>query len=324
MNNNQIVLDGKNIFDSEVQALTLVKESLGENFVKIFKEIISTKGKVIITGMGKPGHIATKIAATFSSLGIPSFFLHPAEAQHGDLGMIQANDLVIAISYSGESTEVTRILQNVKLIGAKLIGITGNANSTLAKNVDIVEVFPKFEEAGYLKLAPTSSTTVTLVYFDALAIAISKYKGFDKKDFGLFHPAGALGKKLLMKVNDLMISGKENAIVSGDVTLKEAIAEMCGKPLGILNIVSSDSQLIGIITDGDVRRAIFSNKDINTTLVSDIMTIHPVIVESNTLAIDALSTMIDKKVQSVPVLENNKLVGTLQMKDILKEGISLW
>ena len=163
MNNNQIVLDGKNIFDSEVQALTLVKESLGENFVKIFKEIISTKGKVIITGMGKPGHIATKIAATFSSLGIPSFFLHPAEAQHGDLGMIQANDLVIAISYSGESTEVTRILQNVKLIGAKLIGITGNANSTLAKNVDIVEVFPKFEEAGYLKLAPTSSTTVTLV-----------------------------------------------------------------------------------------------------------------------------------------------------------------
>lgn len=317
-----VLNEGIDIFNSEIKALELVKNNLGENFEKIFYEIINTKGKVIITGMGKPGHIATKIAATFSSLGIPSFFLHPAEAQHGDLGMVQKDDLVIAISYSGESTEVTRILQNIKLIGAKIIGITGNPNSTLAKNVDVVEVFPKFEEAGYLKLAPTSSTTVTLVYFDALAVAISKYKGFDKKDFGLFHPAGALGKKLLMKVNDLMIKGDENAVAFPSSTLKEAISEMCGKPIGILNIVDEKMQLKGIITDGDIRRALNNGKQIDI-IIDDIMNRSPIVIEDGTLAVDALSIMINKRIETAPVIKNKILVGTIQIKDILKEGISL-
>ena len=322
MNNLDILNDGIEIFDSEIDALKKVKCSLGENFVKIFNEVISTKGKVIVTGMGKPGHIATKVAATFSSLGIPSFFLHPAEAQHGDLGMVQKDDLVIAISYSGESTEVTRILKNIKIIGAKLIGITGNGLSTLAKNVDIVEVFPKFEEAGYLKLAPTSSTTVTLVYFDALAVAISKYKGFDKKGFGLFHPAGALGKKLLLKAKDIMYKGEENPIIGPDATLKECIAVMCKKPAGILNVVDND-HFLGIISDGDLRRAIYADKDINKTKIREIMIVNPTVIDDETLAVDALSLMADKKISVVPVMHGNKVVGSLQMTQILKEGISL-
>ena len=320
---NDVLSEGNKIFDSEISALQLVKNHLGSVFVQIFNEIINTTGKVIITGMGKPGHIAGKIAATFSSLGIPSFFLHPAEAQHGDLGMIQKDDLVIAISYSGESSEVTRILQNIKFIGAKIIGITGNGNSTLAKNVDLVEVFPRFEEAGYLKLAPTSSTTVTLVYFDALAIAIAKYKGFGQKDFGLFHPAGSLGKKLLLQVDDLMIQGNDNAVVPLGVTIKDAISEMCGKPLGILNVVDDNRKLIGIITDGDIRRVIYSNKDINNTLVDLVMNMKPIVIETGTLAVDALHLMAEKRIQFAPVTNGGLLKGTIQIKDILKEGILL-
>lgn len=324
MNKTEIIEEGKNIFKTEIDALQAVSNNLGDTFFKIFDAIINTTGKVIITGMGKPGHIATKAAATFSSLGVPSFFLHPAEAQHGDLGMVQPQDLVIAISYSGESTEVTKILPNLKIIGAKIIGITGNSKSTLAKGCDIVEAFPKFEEAGYLKLAPTSSTTVVLAYLDALAVCIAKYRGFDSKDFGLFHPSGALGKKLLLKVKDLMIADKENAIVNTGVTLREAISEMCGKPIGILNILNSDGTLAGIITDGDVRRAIYANMSIESTIVDSIMTKTPVTTFTDVLAVDALSLMVSKKVQSVPVIGKNGLVvGTLQMKDILKEGISI-
>ena len=317
-----IVSEGKSVFDSEIEALELVKNSLGNNFEEIFKSIVSCHGKVILTGMGKPGHVATKIAATFSSLGVPSFFLHPAEAQHGDLGMIQSNDLVIAISFSGESTEVTRIIPNIKEIGAKIIGITGNSNSTLAKQCDLIEVFPFFEEAGYLKLAPTSSTTVTLVYFDALAIAISKYKGFDKKDFGLFHPAGALGKKLLMKVKDLMVTGNENAVLKSGSTFQDAIIEMCEKPLGMLSIVDENNRLLGVISDGDIRRALLSGKQ-NNDLVDTIMTKTPYTTRSSILAVDALSLMIEKRIQCLPVIERGRAIGTIQIKDILKEGISL-
>ena len=317
-----ILVEAKNTFQSEIDVLFQVKDSLGDVFLSIFDEIVHTTGKVILTGIGKPGHIATKAAATFSSLGVPSFYLHPAEAQHGDLGMIQKDDLVIAISYSGESTEITRILPNIKEIGARLVGITGNRQSTLAKNCDIVEVFPKFEEAGYLKLAPTSSTTATLVYFDALAIAISKYKNFDKKDFGLFHPAGALGKKLLMKVEDIMVTGEENANLPLGSSFKDAIIEMCKKPTGLLNVVDDENHLIGVISDGDIRRALlhgFSNDD----LVDSIMTNTPLFTTTNVLAVDALSLMITKRIQCLPVLHKGLLVGTVQLKDILKEGISL-
>ena len=194
------LLEGKKVFEIEIEALNRTKDALDETFVAILDLITSCKGKVIVTGMGKPGHIAKKLAATFASLGTPAFCLHPGEAMHGDLGMIAENDIVIAISYSGESDEIVKILPNIKLIGAKLVGITGNANSTLAKYSDIVQVFPNFDEACYLGLAPTSSTTVTLCYGDALAVVASGVYGFQKSDFGKFHPAGTLGKKLILKV----------------------------------------------------------------------------------------------------------------------------
>lgn len=320
--NYNVVYEAKKVFNSEIEALNLVKDNLGETFDNIFNLVINCSGKVIFTGMGKPGHIATKIAATFSSLGIPSFFLHPAEAQHGDLGMVQSDDLVIAISFSGESTEVTRLLPNLKEIGAKIIGVTGNQNSTLAKQCDLVEVFPYFEEAGYLKLAPTSSTTAALVYFDALAIAIAKYKGFDKKDFGLFHPAGALGKKLLMKVSDLMVVGTENAVILSGSSFQDAIIEMCKKPLGMISIIDQNNKLLGVISDGDIRRALLSGKQ-NNDLVDSIMTKTPYITTASVLAVDALSLMIEKRIQCLPVVEGGKAIGTIQIKDILKEGISI-
>ena len=203
-----IINEAKRVFDIEISALEKTRDSLDGDFEAILRAVISCTGKVIITGMGKPGHIGEKLAATFSSLGTPSFFLHPAEAMHGDLGMVAKDDVVIAISFSGESDEIVKILPTIKLIGAKLIGITGNGNSTLAEASDIVQVLPDFEEACYLGLAPTSSTTVALCYGDALAVVASGVYGFKDADFGKFHPAGALGKKLIYRVNDLMDEGQ--------------------------------------------------------------------------------------------------------------------
>ena len=208
-----VIDEAKEVFDIEIESLKKVRDSIGEEFVEAIISIMNCKGKVIVTGMGKSGHIARKIAATFASLGTSSFFLHPAEALHGDLGMIEKDDLVISISYSGESQEINNILPNIKIIGAKIIGITGNENSTLAKNSDILLDFPKFEEACALKLAPTSSTTASMVIGDALAVITSKLKNFQKYDFALFHPSGSLGKKLLVKVKDIMFSNDKNAIV---------------------------------------------------------------------------------------------------------------
>jgi len=321
--NIDIIQEAKNVFDTEIAALKIVEDSLGDSFKQIFNLIIECKGKVIFTGMGKPGHIAKKISATFSSVDIPSIFLHPAEAQHGDLGVVQANDLVIAISYSGESTEITKILPNIKLIGATLIGVTGNGKSTLAKKSDIVQTLPKFEEAGYLKLAPTSSTTAVLVYFDAMAVVVAKSKKFTENNFALYHPSGLLGKKLLMEVKDLMVVDPYNAVVSQDTSLRDAISEMCSKPIGLLNVVDNTNKLLGIITDGDIRRALYAKKQLETTLVSEIMTINPVSISSNVNITIAFSLMVEKKVQCIPVIENGEIVGTLQLKDILSEGINL-
>ena len=207
------LLEAKKIFDIENTALEKTRDSLDNTFLQILDLVVNCKGKVIVTGMGKPGHIAGKIAATFSSLGTPSFKLHPAEAMHGDLGMISGNDVVVAISFSGESDEIVRILPNIKIIGAALVGITGNPNSTLAKASDIVQVLPPIKEACYLGLAPTSSTTAVLCYGDALAVVASEIYGFKDADFGKFHPAGALGKKLFMTVKDVMINAEDTAVV---------------------------------------------------------------------------------------------------------------
>ena len=269
------LLEGKKVFDIEIEALKRTRDAINDTFVQILDWIIACSGKVIITGMGKPGHIATKLAATFSSLGTPSFYLHPAEAMHGDLGMISENDIIIAISYSGESEEIVKILPNIKMIGAKIVAITGNENSTLAKAADITQVFPEFEEACYLGLAPTSSTTAELVYGDALAVVASVVYGFKDSDFGKFHPAGSLGKKLILKVADLMVKDKDIPKIGKDKLLMDAITEMSKKGIGVVSVIDEDNTLVGIITDGDLRRIIEKHTDIYSEIVSNVMISSP-------------------------------------------------
>lgn len=322
MANIDILEEGKKLFDVEIQAMEIVKNALDERFVEIVKLICDCTGKVVITGMGKPGHIGTKIAATMSSLGTPSFFLHPAEAQHGDLGMLRDNDVVIAISFSGESEEVTRLIPNVKLIGAKLVGISGNENSTLIKNSDYSFVFPPFKEACAMNLAPTSSTTVALAFGDALAVCASRIYGFNEKNFALFHPAGSLGKKLVTKVADLMKSDDKNSVVKVGTSLKDAIVEMSNKALGIVNVVDGD-KLVGVFTDGDLRRALANSIDVYNITIDELMIKNPKTTTSDIMAIEALKIMNDKNISALPVVDGGKLVGTIRINDITGMGIVL-
>lgn len=321
MNDMQKLQEGKRVIGVEIEALNKVKDSLNEVFVEILNEILNCQGKLVITGMGKPGHIARKLAATFSSLGTPSFCLHPAEAMHGDLGMLDSRDVVIVISYSGESDEIVRILPNIKMIGAKLIAITGNVNSTLAQAAEIVQILPKFEEACHLGLAPTSSTTAVLAYGDALAVAASEEYGFKDVDFGKFHPAGSLGKKLVLKVEDLMASGDAVPKVLSGSLLMDAIKEISNKRLGTVSIVDEDNNLIGIITDGDVRRMIGDHKDIYTVKVDEVMTPNPKRTTKEVLAFNALKQIREQNINCLPVVDGEKLVGTITWQSIVRAGI---
>lgn len=316
------IVEAKKVFDTEILALKKTRDAIDQTFLDILDKIVSCKGKVILTGMGKPGHIARKIAATMSSLGTPAFFLHPAEAQHGDLGMVTDKDVVIAISYSGESEEVTKIIPNVKLIGAPLIAITANAESTLAVNADIVQVFPKFDEACYLGLAPTSSTTVLLAYGDALAVVASGIYGFKDKDFGMYHPAGSLGKKLILQVENLMVTDEAVPVIKKGSSLTDAIVEMSKKGLGVVSIVDEKQILHGILTDGDIRRMIEKRIDVYNAVVDDVMTQNPIYIHGNMMAIDALKLLKTKSLNCLPVVDDeNKVVGTVTLQMIVKAGI---
>lgn len=315
------IQEAKKVFDIEIAALKCTRDSLDETFVKILDLVIGCQGKVIVTGMGKPGHIGAKMAATFASLGTPSFYLHPGEAMHGDLGMISQNDIVVAISYSGESDEIVRILPNIKMIGAVLVAITGNAKSTLAQAADIVQVFPNFDEACYLGLAPTSSTTVTLCYGDALAVVASKVYGFGEIDFGKYHPAGSLGKKLILRVEDLMSAEDKNATVRMDSTLKDAVIELSKKGLGMVSVIDEFGVLKGIITDGDLRRLLEKGIDIYDMSTEEVMTRYPITTDKNELAVEALNVLKEKNIAGMPVTENGKAVGTIRLQDIVNKGI---
>lgn len=316
-----IITEAKHVFDLEIAALEKTRNALDNTFEKIINRITKCEGKIIITGMGKPGHIAKKLAATFSSLGTPSFYLHPGEAMHGDLGMISKNDVVIAISYSGESNEIISIIPGIKFIGAELIAITGNANSTLAVSADILQVLPKIDEACYLGLAPTSSTTSVLCYGDALAVVASQMYGFKNDDFGRFHPAGVLGKKLILKVKDLMKTGENNAWVTECTILKDTIVELSEKRLGVVSIVDENLHLKGIITDGDLRRQFGKGVDIYSLVAADIMNKTPTVIDMDEFAINALNVMRDKKISCMPVVKDSVLVGTIVIHNILEVGI---
>lgn len=317
-----ILTEGKRVFDTEITALKKTRDALDKIFVQIFKIVQTCSGKVIFTGMGKPGHIATKLAATFASLGTPSFYLHPAEAMHGDLGMVSEEDVVIAISYSGESDEIVRILPNIRMIGATIIGITGNADSTLAKFSDIFQVLPEFEEACALGLAPTSSTTAVLCYGDALAVVASEAAGFTESDFGRFHPAGALGKRLILKVKDLMAKDEDMPYVFENTLLMNAITVMSKKGLGVVTVVNEEMKLLGIITDGDLRRIIERHIDIYSVMVTEVMTLEPKTFQPDKLAVDALRFIKQNKINNLPVVdEHNILCGMITWQLIIRAGI---
>ncbi len=316
------VAEAQSVFEKELNAIIKTKQCLDKNFNQIATLIYECNGKVILTGMGKPGHIGTKIAATFASLGIPAFFMHPGEAMHGDLGMVERQDIVILMSYSGESTEITALLPILSEIGCATVAITGKDHSTLANGCAYKFVFPQFDEACYMHLAPTSSTTALLVLGDALALAVSKAKNYTERDFGFHHPAGSLGKRLLVKVKDLMHSDKKNAVVLEGCSLRNAIVEMSAKGLCMVSIVDNNGCLKGLITDGDLRRMLEKNVDVYTETVDNVMTRSPLAVDSRDMAVNALQYMNDKHITCMPVLdESNVVVGAILMQDILKAGI---
>lgn len=316
-----IICEAKRVFDIEIKALELTRDCIDVVFEQILNKITSCNGKIIMVGMGKSGHIARKIAGTFSSLGTPSFYLDPAGAVHGDLGMVSVQDIVIMISYSGESEEIIKIIPSIRMIGAPIIAITGNGKSTIAKYADMVQVLPRFSEACHLGLAPTSSTTVGLCYGDALAVLASKIYGFSDSDFGKFHPSGALGKKLLYKVDDVMASGERNAVVAMDARLKEAIILLARKKLGLVTIVDDAGRLAGVITTGDLGRQMEKGADVYNLKVVDVMTCTPIKIEKGRLAVEALSIMQKNNIYSVPVMDGDKPVGTINTQQILSLGI---
>lgn len=317
-----VCAEAQAVFDKEIEALRKTRDSLGEDFEKLVELVLHCRGKVILSGMGKPGHIGTKMAATLASLGTPAFFMHPAEAMHGDLGMVTKEDVVILMSYSGESEEVTRLMPVLQEIGCITVAITGNASSTLNRECMYHFVFPAFEEACYMHLAPTSSTTALLVLGDALAITVAKLRNYTKEDFGLHHPAGALGKKLLVKVSDVMHKGAENAVIPTGSSLRSAIVEMSSKGLSMVTIVDEEKRLKGIITDGDLRRMLEKGIDVYNETIDAVMTPNPKWIDCREMAVNALQFMSDRHITGMPVLdESGAVVGSVLMQDIFKAGI---
>lgn len=317
-----IIKEAQWVFDTEINALQLTRAALGKDFETIVELVVNCSGKVIITGMGKPGHIGTKIAASLASLGTPSFFMHPGEAMHGDLGMVSENDVVVLMSYSGESDEVIRLLPVLHEIGCTTIAITGNPGSSLSKGCMHHFFFPHFEEACYMHLAPTSSTTALLALGDAIAVVASKLRNYTKNDYALHHPAGALGKKLLVKVENIMHGGSENAIVLESSTLRSAIVEMSSKGLSMVTVVDNDGKLKGIITDGDLRRMLERGVDVYSETVDNTMTKSPKYIHRLDMAVNALQKMSDYRITGMPVVDDeNVAVGSILMQDIYKAGI---
>ena len=317
-----ILNTAKNVLRIEANSIKKLITRLDESFVDAVDILYSCKGRVIVTGMGKSGWIGNKIAATFASTGTPSFFLHPAEGSHGDLGMVVKDDVVLAISNSGETKEINEILPIIKRLGVKLISITGNLHSLLAKESDVILDGRIDKEACPLGLAPTASTTVALALGDALAISLLKKRGFKKEDFALFHPGGQLGKKLLLKVENLMHKDNEMPLVSEDASMKKTIIEITSKKMGVTIVVDQKNNLLGIITDGDLRRAIEKYSDIMERKALEIMTQNPKTIKASSLAVEALRIMEKYSITSLVVQDKKrKPEGIIHLHDILRSGI---
>lgn len=310
------------VIETEARAVTELLPHINDDFVSACSLILEAAGRVVVLGVGKSGHIGNKIAATLASTGTPAFFVHAAEAAHGDLGMITSDDVVLVLSNSGETDEVKQLLPVLKRLGVGIISMTGNPDSFLGKNSEIVLNVQVSEEACPLGLAPTSSTTASLVMGDALAVALLEARGFTREDFARSHPAGQLGRRLIIRIRDLMHSGEAMPAVATDASVAEAIVEISQKRLGMTATVNSDGSVAGVITDGDLRRALGKGVDPHHATVREVMSGRPVSIGPDTLAIEAVQLMQDRKIQGLLVIdEQQKLVGVLNFHDLLQSGV---
>lgn len=317
-----LITSALNVIEIEVQAIQSLAQRIHENFIKACEYCLTCKGRIIVTGIGKSGHIARKISATLASTGTPAFFVHPAEANHGDMGMITANDVVIAISYSGHSQEILNLLPFIKRLDIPLISITGNINSELARIAHVNLDVKVEQEACPLGLAPTASTTATLVLGDALAVALLQQRGFTAKDFALSHPGGTLGRNLLLHVGDLMHGGEALPLVSPHTSLRDVLMVMTSKKLGLATIIAEDSTLLGIFTDGDLRRALERQTHLDT-LIETIMTANCKTITAHTLASEALRIMETYKITALTVIDEvQHLIGIIHIHDIVTAGVT--
>ena len=307
----------RKVLETEAAAILALVARLDERFERAVQLLRECRGRVILTGMGKSGIICRKIAATLTSIGTPSFFLHPAEAIHGDLGVIQHDDVILALSYSGETDEILRLLETIRRLGAKLVAITGTPASTLAQAADVALDCSVAEEACPLNLVPTASTTAALAIGDALAMTLLVEKGFRQEDFANLHPGGKLGKRL-MRVEALMHAGRQCPIVKSDTRMRDVIYEMSSKQLGMTCVVDAGAALLGIITDGDLRRQMERTSDVLTLAAGDVMTRGPVTVSRATLAVEALNIMEQRKITSIVVVEDGsqQVAGVVHVHDL--------
>ena len=315
----------RQVLRMEAEAVLEQVERIDEHFKAAVEMIMACPGRTVITGMGKSGIIGRKIAATLASTGTPSFYLHPAEGIHGDLGMVTEGDVVIALSNSGETGEVLHILPSLRRIGAKLIAMVGNPNSTLAKNSDIVLNVGVTREACPLGLAPTSSTTAALAYGDALALALLSKRKFTASQFAVFHPGGSLGRKLLLTVEDIMHSGTENPLVKADISVQDALFVITDKGLGAVSVVDDDNKMLGVLTDGDIRRGLSKGVDFLKRPVTELMTASPKTITKEKLAAQALHIMESNRPKPITVLPvvdaENHVIGLLHMTDLVRQGV---
>lgn len=315
----------RQVLRMEAEAVLEQVERIDEHFKAAVEMIMACPGRTVITGMGKSGIIGRKMAATLASTGTPSFYLHPAEGIHGDLGMVTEGDVVIALSNSGETGEVLHILPSLRRIGAKLIAMVGNSNSTLAKNSDIVLNVGVTREACPLGLAPTSSTTAALAYGDALALALLSKRKFTASQFAVFHPGGSLGRKLLLTVEDIMHSGTENPLVKADISVQDALFVITDKGLGAVSVVDDDNKMLGVLTDGDIRRGLSKGVDFLKRPVTELMTASPKTITKEKLAAQALHIMESNRPKPITVLPvvdaENHVIGLLHMTDLVRQGV---
>lgn len=309
------------VLQTEIAGLQQLSQYFDDQFCQACEQILQNQGKVVVMGMGKSGHVGKKIAATLASTGTSSFFVHPGEAAHGDLGMISPGDIVIAISNSGESSEILSLFPVLKRLNIRIISMTGKAESNMAKLADLHLQITVPEEACPLGLAPTTSTTATLVMGDALAVALLQARGFTAEDFALSHPGGALGRKLLLKLEDIMHTGDELPVVRPNALIRDALLEISQKGLGMTAIVDDNDHMVGVFTDGDLRRTLDKRIDIHSATIGEVMTQNPTVAEPNMLAVEGLNLMQDKSISGLMLCDNGKLVGALNMHDLLKAGV---